>query len=349
MPLKQPVLTWQPALLADWCEMKALSSPAGSFRLDLLRRLWDVNRQAEHTDTQGFTDPEDDTDHQGAHGADEEAFISSVTTELGERAEALKDSYPFSLSRNNRLTVVGPPGPGGYSYIFCLLLTYSNAKELLNGTWRPDVTNKTRDLLQVSSTLAAAGEIAGCAISFGWPRPNGNPPFLRKLQSVYALFGEGSVVKRPRRGVSPAPKDEEIDIIAWRPRPDRAPGTYYLLGQVASGDNWMGKPIEGKPIEQFHRNWFTQSPASTAKGYIFIPHSVPPVDFEGTRAERINAITVRYGIIIDRLRLPALVELGLQLVADKESNNFTIERAEEIGQISNWVNSQLRLLHAVSN
>lgn len=38
---------------------------------------------------------------------------------------------------------------------------------------------------------------------------------------------------------SPMVKDEEIDVIAWKPREDKTPGTYYLLGQVASGDKWV--------------------------------------------------------------------------------------------------------------
>lgn len=351
MALQQPSLTAPPYLLCDWIEFKALSTPAGVFRLDLLRRLWDVNRQSEDTDPQGLGQREEDTDDQGVQGGDDEAFIDSVVSEFGERKIALGNSYPFEISSGtNVLRVVGPPTAGGYVYLFCLLLTYANAAEVLDGSWLPEVTNPVRDLFQVGSTLAAAGEISGCAISFGWPRPNGNPPFLQRLKEVYGMFGEGEVVRRPRRGVSPSPKDEEIDVIAWRPRPDRSAGTHYLLGQVASGDNWMAKPIAGKPIENFHRNWFTQPPASEAKGYIFIPHAVPPADMGGTRRERMNALTVRYGTIIDRMRLPSLTDVGLVLSMHSTENRLHIERADEMDAIATWVNQQLAALQkAVSS
>lgn len=345
MALKQPSLTSPPYLLCDWAEFKALSTSTGVFRLDLLKRLWDVNRQTEGSDPQGFSEREEDTDDQGVYGADDEVFIDSIVSEIGERSQALGASYPFRLREHNRLTVVGPPSEGGYVYLFCLLLTYANAAEVLDGTWRPEVTNAVRDLFQVGSTLAAAGEIQGCAVSFGWPRPNGNPPFLKRLREVYSMFGEGDVVARPRPGVSPAPKDEEIDVIAWRPRLDRAAGTSYMLGQVASGDNWMAKSIAGKPIENFHRNWFTRSPASEARGYIFIPHAVPPVDMHGTRRERMDALTVRYGTIIDRMRLPKLTDDGMKLVEQASVNGFYIERVEELDAIRDWVNRQISSLH----
>lgn len=344
MAIKQPSLVSPPALLCDWAEFKALSTPAGLFRLDLLKRLWDVNREREESDPEGFTEREEDTDDEGVSGGDDEAFIDSITGEIGERSEALGDSYPFRIGRGNRLEVVGPPHEGGYVYLFCLLLTYSNAKEILDGSWVPEVDNRVRDLFQATSTLAAAGEVSGSAISFGWPRPNGNPPFLRRLKEVYALFGEGDVVADARPGVSPWAKDEEIDVIAWRPRPDRAPGVaQYLLGQVASGDNWMSKPLQGAPIQNFHRNWFTQPPASQAQGYIFIPHAVPPTDSHGTRKERMNALTVRYGTIIDRMRLPALTKEGLSLA--RRRSRLLIERADDVHEMQQWVNSQLAALH----
>jgi len=308
-----------------------------------LKRYWDISREIESSDPEGKSVREEDTDTEGVAGPDEEIFIDSLIEEISDRRGALGDAYPFTLDGRNKLIVVEPSGAGGYMYLFCLLLTYSNGHEIFSGEWLPEILPRTRDLFQACSTLAAAGEIRGCSISFGWPRPNSNPPFLTKLREVYALFGEGEVVASPRRGVSACPKDEEIDIIAWRPRRDRAPGTEYLLGQVASGDNWMSKPLEGKPIENFHRNWFSQAPASHARGFIFIPHAVPPVGFDGTRKERINAITTRYGTIIDRLRLPLLTQQGIEIATDNPG--LIIERQHDIPEIREWVIGQINSLH----
>ena len=157
------------------------------------------------------------------------------------------------------------------------------------------------------------------------------------------MFGEGEVVATPWRGTSPAVKDEEIDVIAWRPRADRSPGTTYMLAQVASGDNWMSKPIAGMPISNFHRNWFLRTPASTASAAIFIPHAVPPVDVSGTRRERMDALTMQYGMIFDRLRIPPLTQAGLDLHSQGRQEIY-IERAEDIASIGHWVIDQIQAL-----
>lgn len=346
--LRQPSLKSPPYLLADWAELKALSNPSGIFRLTTLRRQWDVNREHEDSDPEGMEGREADTDVEGVQGSDEDRFLDSICSEIGDRIEALGASYPFRLESDSRLVVTAAPTHGAFVYVFCLLLTYSNARELLDGSWIPRVNNEVRDLFQACSTVAAAAEVMGCAISFGWPRPNDNPPFLQKLREVYAAFGEGVVVGAPRPGVSPAPKDEEIDVIAWRPRPDRAAGTQYLLGQVASGDNWEGKPIAGRPIDNFHRNWFEPPPASTAQAYIFIPHAVPPASSNGTRRERMDALSMRYGTIIDRLRLPKLTDDGLDL-ASTNSRQLMIERSEDIVDIGWWVIDQIQAMHQVTS
>jgi hypothetical protein len=191
--------------------------------------------------------------------------------------------------------------------------------------------------------VAAAGEVVGCAVSFGWPRPNKNPPFLKKLREVYAQFGEGKPVSKPRPGAATAVKDEEIDIIAWRPRKDGAAGTTYLLGQVASGHNWQGKSLKGGGIAYFHRTWFDKPPASEATPSIFIPHAVPPGD-GGSRRERMDLLVARFGTILDRLRIPLLAKQGLALAAN--NTDLIIERVSDIRSIAAWVNKQIKALRA---
>jgi hypothetical protein len=345
MALKSPELKAPPHLLCDWVELKALSSPSGRFRISSLARLWDISRETEGSDPEGRMRAEDDTETEGVGGGDEDAFLSSILDEISERSDALGASYPFSISGSGTtLQVVGPPCVGGYIYIFCLLLSHASNSDVLDGTWLPNVNNRVRDLFQACSTVAAAAKVDGCAISFGWPRPNGNPSFLKRLKEVYEIFGEGVVVDKPRPGVSPAIKDEEIDVIAWTPTHDNAPGTFYMLGQVASGNNWMAKSVKGPPIENFHRNWFQPPPASQPIPSMFIPHSTPPVERGGTRRERLDVLTGVFGIIFDRLRLPRLADEGFILAAAMK-NELTIERTEDLIDVANWVNTELHELH----
>jgi hypothetical protein len=343
MPIRFPPLKSIPAVLADWIEVRTLVDQSGFFRLNKLKRYWDTQRETEASDPAGQHRPEENTDEDGVSGGDDDAFLDALTDELSDRITALDTAYPFQFEKGGlRLSLKENLSEGAYMYLFCLLLTHCKAGEVMNGSVLPAVNNRIRDLFQACSTLAAAGVVRGCAISFGWPRPNNNPPFLVKLKEVYARFGEGSIVDTPRPGTSPMVKDAEIDIIAWHPRPDRAPGTEYLLGQVASGDNWTCKSIKGGGIAAFHTSWFTMHPASEPIASIFIPHVVLPVAGE-TRRERMHILSPEFGRMYDRLSLPRYAGDGM-LLADDASNNLHIERRTDIPEIVEWVLTQIASL-----
>lgn len=345
MPIKSPPLKAAPSLICDWMELSILRNNR-SFRFSDLKRGWDKNRESESTDSEGRIAREDDSDGEGFSGEDADAFLDIVIDELGDRATALNDTYPFQISETGtHLTLLDDLNEGSYIYLFCLLLTHSRADDVIDGTWLPDITHRTRDLFQACSTLAAAGHADGCAISFGWPRPNDNPPFLQRLREVYALFGEGTVVDVPALGASPSPKDEEIDIIAWRPTNDSAPGTFYLLGQVASGQNWEAKSLKGPPIETFHAMWFAPKPASDPTASIFIPHAIMP-NANGDRRDVMAWTTLRFGTIFDRLRLPFFASKGIK-IADAGNKNIYIERRDDVPEIIQWVKSQVDVLRGV--
>jgi hypothetical protein len=343
--IKLPPLKAPPALVCDWLEITVLGSERNSYRLNRLKRIWDVNRETENSDPEGLNAREENTDETGFSGEDADAFLDSISDEIVERDNALGGTYPFELEKNGTaFKLKDQINEGGHIYIFCLLLSNSKAGDILDGKWIPNINHITRDLFQACSTLAAAGNVDGCAISFGWPRPNKNPPFLKRLRSVYKEFGEGVVRKKPIPGTSPNPKDEEIDVIAWKPTRDNAPGTAYMLGQVASGDNWEAKSVKGPPIESFHRNWFMPPPASEVTAAIFIPHLVTP-NQTGTRRDVMQQHTTTYGRVIDRLRLPHFAHLGIGL-ADTPGQTMLIERRNDVAQIISWVQIQLQALKA---
>jgi len=343
VPIRPAPLKAPPALVCDWLEMTVFGSDRSKYSLMRLKRIWDVNRETEDSDPEGSHAREDDTDEEGFSGEDADAYLDSISDEIQEREEALGDDYPFELERGGATFKLKTPiSPGGNIYLFCLLLSNSKKGEILDGTWTPLITSRTRDLFQACSTLAAAGVVTGCAISFGWPRPNSNPPFLKKLREVYGFIGEGVVRSRAIPGASPAPKDEEIDVIAWRPMRDRAAAAQYMLGQVASGDNWEAKSVKGPPIVSFHRNWFSVVPASEANAAIFIPHLVTP-NQTGTRRDVMEQHTTTFGTVIDRLRLPHFAGLGIQL-ADRPGQTLVIERRTDVEHIIEWVQSQLNSL-----
>lgn len=340
MSLNLPPLKERPELLADWIELRTLADKRGEFSLARIGRFWDKNRETEHSDSEGRESEEFDTDNEGVSGGDVEKFLSAITDEIGERLNHLGECYPFKFSNDgNKLITKKELTPGAITYAFCLFFEHHKAGEIWSGKWLPKIDNSVRDLFQVCSTLAAAAHVNGSAISFGWPRPNSNPPFLQKLKEVYSQFGEGKPRESPLPGAAPMVKDEEIDIIAWKPRSDNAPGTTYLLGQVASGENWTQKSIAGGSINYFHNTWFEIIPPSTPNPAIFIPHAVPPCG-EGKRRDRIALLTAKFGMIFDRMIVPSLTQQGLE-IATKKPLGIIIERAEEYGKINTWVENQI--------
>lgn len=343
MALTNPPLKAPPSMIADWVEVAALANPRGFYVLSRLKRFWDTHRESEDSDPEGQYGPEEDTDEQGAGGEDADAFLDAVCNELSDRDNALQGCYPFVIAENGyRITLSDNLTRGQSIYLFCLLLSNCKKGDVLDGTWIPAIAPAVRDLFQACSTVAAAAEVNGCAISFGWPRPNNNPPFLAKLQEVYERFGEGLPVTTPRPGAEVHVKDGEIDIIAWRPRPDRSPGTTYLLGQVATGADWTEKSIRDG-IRYFHRTWFDREPASRATPSIFIPFAVPPGN-GGTRKDRMDLLISRFGTILDRLRIPLLATEGAALAATNSA--LLIERLADLGGIDTWVVNQIEALRA---
>lgn len=345
MTIKLPPIKAKPADLADWIEVRTLAAPDGIFRITRIKRYWDTHRESEDSDPEGLRAREEDTDYDGVSGNDDDVFLDAITDELNDRALVLKESYPFKFEGNTFVLKEDfATNNGGYAYLFCLLISNCKEGDIFDGSWLPAIDHRVRDLFQACSTLAAAGNVTGCAISFGWPRPTNNPPFLTKLKTVYDKIGEGVPVDSPKPGASPHVKDEAIDIIAWRPRPDNAAGTEYLLGQVASGDNWEYKSIKGGAIDYFHNTWFSSPPSSPAQASIFIPYAVHPQG-EGSRRDRIALLTHMYGRVFDRLILPLILELGIRL-ADDVDQGLTIERRNDFPHVIAWVECQLESLRA---
>ncbi|CAD6872169.1 hypothetical protein [Methylomonas fluvii] len=309
--------------ICDWLELYALSSEFHVAMFSELSRMWDKRRNTEKLDFQASSSSEDDE------------FLEKIYQTARERMDCLGDCYPFIFSDNDEELVFNKHtlNEGSVIYIFCLFISNANNRAIFDDDSFFSINNQVRDLFQACSTWAAAGEVQGHSYSFGFPRPD-HSSFLPKLTAVYQKFSDGKVRNEPIPGVSINPKDEEIDIIAWRPRQDNAPGTYYILGQVASGNNWPDKSITGA-IDAFHANWFEIPPASRSIPAMFIPFNIVPTNKE-TLQDRISVLTRRFGSLFYRYRIPLLAKAGLEI--GRCNNNLVIERLDDIDVISAWVN-----------
>jgi hypothetical protein len=207
-----------------------------------------------------------------------------------------------------------------------------------------------RDIFQICATLSAAGYCAGPAVSFGWPRRD-RTGFAAKLAETYIAFGDGTPRAIPLPAAPEHIKDGGIDVIGWRPARDGLPGTFYLLGQVASGHNWPTKTVL-KDIGRFHWAWFDVEPASQPTGAMFVPFCITDTDESGGDvadqaflSNKMQFIAKEFGDFIYRYKLPFYAGKAPALHL---AGTSPIEGLDEVPRIYAWVNAfRARLLDKV--
>jgi hypothetical protein len=322
-------------LLADWLELEALCSPSASASIYTINSdsVLDADVESEEID-------EEDLRH--------EQRISRLTTEVENRQRALGDAYPFALTADGGTLERGPgTGVGAIVYLFCLLASHGRSGGFLSNT---DVITMTDvpDLLQACATWSAAGYEQGPGYAVGLdPAPG---PFIAKLATIYAAFGDGTPVGAIPRGAPAQVKDDGIDIIAWKAMPDRRAPADYLMAQVASGRNWREKTVK-KAIDRFHATWFTKTPARTAKPAMMIPFCIDAgVDDDEDMEQEALAMQWRrfiaaFGELFYRYLLPVYAARGLKLAAE----GTHVDMADWLPRIETFVRDTVGRLQAGSS
>lgn len=330
-----PDETFHRTTVADWLELKALASPDGRIGFGTLLSAAAL--------------AEDEQDEIIADGnTREEEIVESAQNEIIRRYKAIGDDYPFRIDDSGRaLHLVDNVSAAGSIYLFCLFLSHSFNRVIVPKDLAPEVTNEVRDLFQACATVAAGGFVEGPAISFGWPRPEGEG-FLAALHRVYGKFGDGRPHTTPRPAAPARVKDNGIDVIAWKRTIDNLPCTLYLVAQVASGADWKDKSVTTDRIH-FHDYWFTHKPASQPHDAMFMPFELEPEDpkngtpYEEVLRDYMASEGYRFGTLFYRDRIVAHLAKGLRLVAAGEAE---IERHEDIAQVTQWVQDYTARLRA---
>jgi hypothetical protein len=322
--------------LADWLELNALSNPEGLIGFGTLISASEMSEEEQ---------PEDISDDDTSG----ETLVLSVQAEIQRRQEAIGHDYPFRIAENGQsIHVVGATSDTGTAYLFCLFLSHAGDRTIVPKKLAPRMTNKVRNLFQACATVAAGGFVQGTAVSFGWPRTN-RKQFLIEVKRVYALFGDGTPVNRPRPAAPAGVKDDGIDIIAWRPAADGLAGTQYLIGQVASGRDWKDKSVVVDSAH-FHEYWFKVRPACKHQDAMFMPFCLEPIptdksaSYEEVLKDHMQDLTIRYGNLFYRYRIARYVAEGMRLHAEGQH----IDGPESFGEILRWVKRYRKRLAAAA-
>lgn len=303
--------------LVDWVELKVLESEFNAYNI---RELAELNEQYEDEENEDFSEQDLENDES----------VIRVSDEIAHRMKVLDASYPFELvNDDNEIRLkMGGKNIGEWIYLYCLIISHRKADGVNSSDF--ELTNDDRDLLQVASVYAAAGDY-GSVVSFGFPRPD-NSNFLEAMKSTFSDVGEGSPRDNFLPGVSPHANDAEIDLIAWQSMNDGLPGKKLLIGQVATGNNWRGKSVTAA-IDYVFTTYFSLRPCSSAVPAMFIPFCLDE-DHGGSRHDVLHDLTNRFGIVYYRLRLPLYALKGYSMYEN-------IPRKEESARIPSFIKSIL--------
>lgn len=313
MPVSSPLPTDTRSKLADWVELLSLASSRNmAARADVLGLFDLLGEDDEHQleyDTASGEALEGEILEDGRA-----SLVDSVLDELQYRSDVLGDYYPFDISFRGQQWRIARKQPAlapldqaaQACYVFCLL-TSGIRDRSIRGVNLPPLEQAMANHFQAIAAESAADVIGGESVSFGWPRPEGTgfQPALADMSRKLRLGKPLDAVPLWSNGHE---KDAGIDVIAWRDFVDRRPGKMVLLGQVASGHNWVDKTVHNDTPRFL--SWFSERPMQHFIPAIFIPfpqhHSCQgkqDEDFQAVAAAQAWLREQEFGLVVDRLRI----------------------------------------------
>jgi len=193
---------------------------------------------------------------------------AQVFDEIHGREVSAVDAYPFESTGTVvalRKTFPSDPAP----YLFCLLLSYCGWQKKKGARFDPWL------LFERLSCVAARSYVGGKVVQFGTSGREGRGAknvFKTQVQRLTAEIFEGEGYKQ-LPGVRA--QDGRLDLVAWKPFPDRRGSQLLLFGQCAAGANWEGSKLsELQPREGFWDNWLHDAAVSPLIRSYFVPHRI---------------------------------------------------------------------------
>ena len=303
-------------LVADYLELAAFSATDASVRTSDLVNAASLAAAEDHVDV--------DSEMQNG----EEEIVSCAVARIADRIRVLRQAaYPFALDAGGDVLTceLQEQSAGHAVYVVSLVLSHlRSVSSVLDGSgFHPDEqeTRRLRTLFQYCATAALAAEVRGPAWSFGFPRPDGTG-FIEKLTHIWGQLADGRV--EVQTGAPNSPKDDQVDVFAARPYPDRLPGFLLAAAQVATGKNWKEKSLKGH-ISGFWARWFASRPVTEALVYMIVPFARPDDQF-------VDDVRVT-GNVLHRLRVPGRVAEAEQLA----QAGVMIEGYDRLAEVMRWV------------
>lgn len=299
-------------LLADWIELQAIRDLSRKSIGSVLSNPLDIADDLFSEDLEVWDEQAKEFVDESILDEKREELVDAAFEEIIFRQQTLGVCYPFEIDPRQATIqfngAVLASNVGALVYTTCLMVSAMRTEQIEITAEHEGLIEDLAEIFQICACLAAGGFTGGQVVSFGFPRPDGTG-FLEALRTTYTRFRSGKVKPAVPIGISPFVKDYGVDVIAWRDQPDGLPGKLYLLGQCASGKNWLGKALKGD-IEGFHGTWFDEQPATICLPSMFIPFVSYSEQNESGNFAFVDGIRnflwskeMHFGLIFDRSRV----------------------------------------------
>ena len=332
--------------IADWLEIRALLGfDSGS----------SIVMAVASTEGEDHGFDEDDVDEEteveiAESGLENE--LDAVAYELGFRSDALGEMYPFRYEKlpsgHFSLTLaMAEENHAHQMYIFMLLISAARDKRIsLPEAGLVPFMSQAGTLFHVCASIGVAGLMhSGRTFWFGFPRPDGSN-FLDALKNLSAGLAFSKPKSQIPVGMSAQAKDEEIDIVGWRPFVDNRIGGLMILCQAASGNNWSAKSIISA-VPSFSKTFFNQGPYGYGVGAMAMPfmahHEIELAtkdideDFEEACYNRLWKTHSGFGVILDRIRIVQ----STRDVFERDDHNEAVAGIDKYPDVIAWTKGLL--------
>lgn len=302
--LLAPVASDSKEDLADWLELRSLTDG------DLSSSLQDLVRELRRN---GSADAFEDPSDRGS--ADSQRIAEDALGELDSRRTACgEEYYPYTVKGHS---IALKSGYERSAYVFQLLLSRFG---LVHEARLPSPEKTFEELAACAARRYLGHDDSMAGYAFGFPRRHEAKSFQKALDDLCGRIGEGGGAKVPTAdaaGIALAKKmaeqkDGKVDVIAWRPFPDRRAGKLIGFGQCATGNTgWRQKLSELQP-RVFMDLWLRESFSCTPVRMFFVPRRVEESEW--------RFVSVQAGVLFDRCRIalhcgPLSAELASECAA----------------------------------
>jgi len=329
--LSRPTVQAGIATVLDFLELVALIERSGRARIDTLMR--DRELQADEA-----------VDDFGDADAAIDGLIHAIENELESRSEKLGAAYPFLMSDDGEEILREMPDndPLCGSYLACLIASQigdrSDLKLVIpdpSGLGAEIVTRMRRRIFQMIGTIALAGIARGPSASVGWPREK-KETIIETMTRAFSRGFPIPIRTEPNYTALKEVKDGGVDVVAWE-HTDDPPSPSVWFGQIASGQNWRGKPVI-EDAKNFSENFLEAMPRNANHATI-IPFQLDD------EAPDTRALHHKHGHILDRLRLIVRFREGLGLIA----SGLAMDESQNTLIAMNWVDEFVERLRHIAN